>query len=717
MRSPQVTTGRAAQPPHVTDDLASRQEHLLARALPGADASLELDPTWCVVVETSEDMLRVHESLLCLADGVIGTRGVLEEARASSFPVVVAGLYEPDDKVGERIAAVPSWCSLRAPGVHSSGRRVLDLRDGLLTREVRDGDRLLLRTLRFACAARPGSSVLVADLPADPFLVGNGSPVRTGASALYPTAGGGGVAVAMATTTSSQDSGSGRMRLDRVAAHVVSSRNRPLPDQAKRSLDRTLRVGTSRLLGEQRRVWRRRWHECDVEVVGDPEITLAARFALYHLLSSVGRHGEAAVGARGLTGTAYAGHVFWDTDVFVLPVLAAVDARAARAVLDYRVRRLDAARQRAQAAGRNGARYPWESAATGVDVTPRSGIDQHGEEVRISTGELEEHVSADVAWAAWRLATWTGDWPLLAGPGGSLVVETARYWASRVRRDAAGRCHIDGVTGPDEYHEHVNDNAFTNLMARWNLDRAADLVELGLRDDVDDEEGATWREVAGSLVDNYDPATGRYEQFHGFDHLELLDARDVSTPLFAADLALGADRLSRTQVIKQADVLMAHHLIPEGVASGSLTANLDHYLPRTAHGSSLSPAVHASLLARAGRPTEALEMLRLAASIDRDDLTETTAGGLHLANLAGIWQAIVHGFAGLSVRSPDDETLSMDPVMPEDWEELRFRVRWHGVHVACRIRHEGVEVTCDRPLAICVRGMEHKVGPPGGRVS
>ncbi len=340
---------------------------------------------------------------------------------------------------------------------------------------------------------------------------------------------------------------------------------------------------------------------CDVEIVGDPEATLSVRFALYHLLSSTRRQGESAVGARGLTGTAYAGHVFWDTEAFVLPVLAAVDGRAARSLLEYRIRRLEPARKRAEASGRLGARFPWESAGSGRDVTPHTGIDQHGEQVQIDTGELEEHVTADIAWAAWRLSSWEGDWSFLMGRGRSLVVETARYWASRIRRDGRGRGHIDAVTGPDEYHENVDDNAFTNLMARWNLEKAAELADRFPEDDVAPEESAAWREAATSLVDNYDPVSGLYEQFAGYDRLDDLMALEVGTPPFAADLALGADRLTHTQIIKQADVLMAHHLIPDGVARGSLVPNLDHYLPRTSHGSSLSPTVHATLLARAGR--------------------------------------------------------------------------------------------------------------------
>jgi trehalose/maltose hydrolase-like predicted phosphorylase len=194
-------------------------------------------------------------------------------------------------------------------------------------------------------------------------------------------------------------------------------------------------------------------------------------------------------------------------------------------------------------------------------------------------------------------------------------------------------------------------------------------------------------------------------------------AADLGTPPLAADLVLGAERLAGTQIIKQANVLMAHLLIPEGTDPGSLEPNLDYYLPRTSHGSSLSPATHAVLLARAGRPDQALDYLRLATAIDLDDITRTTGGGLHLANLGGIWRAMVHGFAGLSVIRPDDRALSLDPVLPEDWEELRIRVRWHGRWLRLVCRPDAVHVATDRPLRVTIRGTTTRVEAPGRWVS
>ena len=175
-----------------------------------------------------------------------------------------------------------------------------------------------------------------------------------------------------------------------------------------------------------------------MEIVGDPELTRAVRVGLFHLMASVADSDDAAVGARGLTGPGYGGHVFWDAEVFVLPVLAATHPAAARAMLEYRIRRLPPAREWAAALRRSGARFPWESASRGDDVTPTSAVDAGGDTVAIRTGELEEHITADVAWAAWQLGAWSGRWAFLEGPGRPLLTETARYWASRVRLDPAG---------------------------------------------------------------------------------------------------------------------------------------------------------------------------------------------------------------------------------------------------------------------------------------
>jgi trehalose/maltose hydrolase-like predicted phosphorylase len=313
-----------------------------------------------------------------------------------------------------------------------------------------------------------------------------------------------------------------------------------------------------------------------------------------------------------------------------------------------------------------------------------------GEVLDIATGDHEEHIVADVAWAASCYLDWTGDQAFAAGPGREILVETARYWASRIRVDPDRLGHIDGVIGPDEYHEDVADNAFTNGMARWNLRQAAAVTG--------DAEAADWRRLADVLVDGYDPATRRYEQFAGYFGLQPLIVADVAArrPV-AADLLLGRDRVRASQLIKQADVLMLHYLVPDEVAADSLDANLDFYEPRTAHGSSLSPAVHAALLARAGRMTDALTALRIAARIDLDDLTGTTASGVHLATMGGLWQAIVFGFGGVR---PCGDVLIVDPHLPAHWRGVDINLCFRGTPLTLHLDRHGVDLRTEGPLAL-----------------
>jgi trehalose/maltose hydrolase-like predicted phosphorylase len=489
-----------------------------------------------------------------------------------------------------------------------------------------------------------------------------------------------------------------------VVAYHADPRKLPSAETATRLVEESAAEGFDALVVEQRRAWEERWSDADVKIEGDDELQLATRFSLFHLMASVADDGEAAVGARGLSGPGYRGHVFWDADTFTLPFLAATHPASARAMLEYRLRRLAAAQDIARTHDRTGARFPWESAATGFDVTPTSARDRTGRVVPIRTGALEEHIVADVSWAACCYLDWTGDEEFASGPGLRILVETARYWTSRIRVTSDGRAHIYGVIGPDEYHEPVDDNAFTNVMARWNLRKAADAVEMWSPDAplASGEEVTRWRELADALVDGYDPDTGIYEQFAGFYGLEpLLIAEVAPRRPIAAHLLLGSERVRRSQILKQADVLMLHHLVPDEVVPGSLEPNLRYYEPRTAHGSSLSPGIHAALFARAHDDERALDALRLAARMDLDDLTGSTASGLHLATMGSLWQALAWGFAGVR---PGGSHLELDPHLPSAWGALELCLVFRGSRVRVRIEHGRLLVTADPPVRVSAGG-------------
>jgi trehalose/maltose hydrolase-like predicted phosphorylase len=666
--------------------------------------AVDEDPEW-IVCETGTGPLRrrVIESLFTLGAGGVATRGSVEERAAGAQPMVLAaGVYDGTGP-GQHLLPGPVWTALTVEPAPAGDRRVLDLRTGVLERtELTDGC-CPVRTLRLASITIPGVVAMRAEAPSAR-LRRPGRPLRRPAGAamaagrvdgMYWARTDTGTRAGIAAVAVQQVRRDGPVRtVQRVAAYAGNGRYRPGLRAAADGLHAAGHAGFGRLLADHRAAWADRWDAVDIQVRGDPQAQLALRFALFQLWSAVTDRGELALGARGLSGPGYSGHVFWDADVFMLPAVAAMDPAAGAAMIRYRLRRLDAARARARAAGLCGARFPWESAASGQDVTPRSGR-LAGRRVPILTGQLEEHITADVAWAAAHYASWTG---LHAPAVGPLLAETARYWASRCRVDAAGRAHIDAVIGPDEYHERVDDNAFTNVMARWNLRAGADAAG---RAGIDPAETRQWRELADRLVDGYDPATSRYEQFAGYFALEPLLITDVAVPPVAADLLLGRDRVARSQVIKQPDVLMAHHLVPDQLAPGSLGPNLDYYDPRTAHGSSLSPAITASLLARAGRPDEALATLRMALELDLDDLTGMTGAGLHMANLGGVWQAVVFGLAGVGVRAG---VLNVDPRLPGAWDGLQLRFRCLGRRVRLDITHDRTQICADAPLAVALAG-------------
>jgi trehalose/maltose hydrolase-like predicted phosphorylase len=662
---------------------------------------VELGPAWALAIEGVEPLLeRFRESLFTLADGLLGTRGSAVAKQPTGDPAVLMSNVYTRTGPEAHLLAAPRWNTIAIDGSSPrSVRRVLDLHAGVLHQELRAEtgrlDALLLSSL-----ARPATVALrirdrSGSIRVDRSLVPPIGPIHEEGESdgsVWMRVSGRPGSIVTAAHDQLHGTASDRV-LDRVAAYEGVIRGAADETAALDRLRSARRLGFDGLLAEHRRAWASRWEDADIVIEGDPELQLAIRFAIFHLLASAADDGEAAVGARGLSGDAYRGHVFWDTDVFVLPMLAATHARAARAILEYRVRRLPEAIQAAKNHRRDGARFPWESARTGRDVTPEHAHDRSGELVPILTGQLEEHIVADVAWAAACYIDWTGDAAFASGPGRELIVQTARWWASRIELDADGRGHIRGVIGPDEYHENVDDNAYTNVMARWNLKRAADMgAEV-----VDEGERRRWLELAGSIVDGYDPATGIYEQFAGFHTLDpLLISKLAPQRPVAADMLLGHERTQASQVVKQADVLMLHYLIPDEVAAGSLEPNLDFYGPRTAHGSTLSPGVHATLLARAGRLAEALEMLRLTARIDLDDTGHTTAGGLHLAAMGSVWRTLALGFAGLR---PVGDALAIDPVLAPGWDMLELRVRFRNSRVRVRVGPGAVEASADPPVS------------------
>jgi kojibiose phosphorylase len=501
-------------------------------------------------------------------------------------------------------------------------------------------------------------------------------------------------------------------RLERLVAVSPAAPGSELDGSDVEALKQAESKGFRELQRDHSDAWEERWRASDVVVEGDPAAQLSLRFALYHLISSGDPHSDlASIGARGLTGPGYNGHVFWDTDVFMLPFFLFTQPEVARRLIGYRFRALPAARSRARKLGYRGALYAWESADDGEDCTPQVVIGLDGTIVPVLTGLEEHHISADVAWAAWRYWEATRDQEFLVDTGAEIILETARFWASRARRGRDGRYHIAPVIGPDEYHESVRNNAFTNLLARWNLERGLEVgalldaldvkvwTALAERLDVRPSELDRWRAVAQGLVNRFDADTLLYEQFDGFFRLENIIAAEVAPRPFAADVVLGRERVHRSQVIKQADVVMLMHMLGDVFPRDVVLANYRYYEPRTSHGSSLSPAVHAVVAARAGLHEEALSYFRMTASIDLDDRMGNASQGIHMAAAAGLWQAAVFGFGG--VRQEGD-CLRIDPHLPDSWSALSFPFTWRGGALRLRVARSHMEIDLDSAIMVAL---------------
>jgi trehalose/maltose hydrolase-like predicted phosphorylase len=690
------------RPADAIDTLDDQLRRRARRRVPAIDD----DPAWVVRLPETPELERVAESLGTLSNGRAAVRGAREEDGPSAVPLFAVNGAYTDGRVPGLLHG-PLWyeLSMNAP---AAGQRSLDLRTGVLHRCGAPAS--AFRSVRFVSAADPHVVAMRAEAAVGVIAAdGERDGAGVGDVEILRTAGDGPTQIVVArreTTTCVADEGARRC-VERVAAWATTEAGRDTCEAVTHLVSAGSR-GFDALLADHRAAWADRWADAEVTIEGSPEDELAARFAVFHLLGLAPDAGEAAVGARGLSGDAYGGHVFWDADVFVLPALVAIRPQAARAMLEYRMRRIDAARRAAAASGHAGARFPWESAASGIDVTPRYVRGVGGRIIPIRTGNREDHIVADVAWSADRYAEWTGGAFLAPGGGGrDLVLEAARYWASRVRWDRHGAAHIYGVIGPDEYHEVVDDNAYTNVMARWNLRRGAGLI---FATGGDAGEAVEWEHIADALVDGWDDGRRMYEQFAGYWDLEPLLVRDVAEPPVAIDMVVGADRVSGSQLIKQADVLMLYHLVPDELVPGSLPAALMFYEPRCAHGSSLSPAIHASLFARAGDADRALDLFRLASRLDLDDLTGTTAAGLHVATMGGVWQALAHGFLG--VRA-DRGVLDVDPCLPAAWDSLALRFVYRGCRVRVGATHERVDIECDVPLDVRVGAAPVRCAPPG----
>lgn len=450
--------------------------------------------------------------------------------------------------------------------------------------------------------------------------------------------------------------------------------------------------------------WAAFWDASDVEIGGDPENQQGVRYCLFQMHATYrGLSPRDNIGAKGLTGEAYNGHAFWDTETYCLPFYLLGDTAAAKHLLLYRYRTLPQAMERARQLDLTGACYPIAT----MDGTEACTLWQHS--------SLQMQPSTSVAYAIQTYADMTGDAAFLHREGAEMLVQIARYIISRGGWNEHG-FGFYGVMGPDEFHMMVSNDFYTNYLGKKALAYAsfvvsqmdgAALAALRERTGLAHGEAEAWRAAAEHMI-LLRREDGVFEQHEGFFSLPHIDVQSIPPTEFPLYDHWSYDRIYRTDMLKQPDVLMAMLLYPDDFTSAQKEANYAYYEPRCIHESSLSPTVHAIIASQLGRRAEALSFFGFATRLDLDNFNRNTCDGLHIANMAAAWVTIVEGFGGVRF---ENGALSLAPWLPEHWTRLCFSLRVRGSLLRVTLAPEGLTLACEgEPLTVQVYGHETTVG-------
>ncbi len=706
--------------------------------------------------------LRHNETVFTVGNGYLGTRGAFEEAYpGDQRTTFVHGVFDNLPIFFSELVNFPDWLELEiilagehfdlAEGKLLSFERHLDLRNGLLTRTLRwrspAGRTTRMEFRRFASLADVHAACLQATLTPEDYSgkiefrsgldggtdnlsfkhwdwLGQGTEdqtcwlhLRTHSSQIeaamavrLQVESGAAVATenwdvhAHPTLACSTDAEPGQtVRLEKIVSIFTGRDTQDPLSAARKKLASLTGRNWDALWREHAKAWKEEWRRCDVVIEGDDEAQLAIRFNIYHLLIAGPRYDEHVnIGAKTLSGYGYRGHAFWDTEIFMLPFFTFTRPEIARNLLSYRYHNLPGAREKAAENGFKGAQYPWESAGDGREVTPTwvPNPNDRTRMIRIWTGDIEIHISADIAFAAWQYWTASHDEEFLVERGAEIILETARFWASRAEwNQKRGDYEFKDVIGPDEYHDHVDNNAYTNLMARWHLRLARSIVDwlkehhpakaarLFEKIDLKEDNLERWQQIADHIYRPVNPKTGLIEQFEGYFKrkdvsLESLEPRNES-----AQSLFGIDGANEVQIIKQPDVAMLMYLLPGELEPAYAKVNYDYYTERTdlTFGSSLGPSIQAIMATRLGTPGQAYENFIRAARADLEDVRGNAGDGIHGASAGGLWQAVVFGFGGLQIS---DEGWTLTPKLPAHWKRLAFKFVWRGEEVKVDLKGE-----------------------------
>ena len=701
------------------------------------------------------EKLRARETVFTIGNGYLGTRGSFEEGYPKAEPAtLVHGVYDDVPVIYTELANCPDWLSLsifingenfrldRGEILHYERR--LDLRYGLLSRSVRwrspTGKTLDLHFERFASLADP--QVLVIRCKITPIDFNDEIEVQSSLNG-YPENQGfdhweqidqgkleqdQGIWLQVRTRHSQIELGMAAkisVAATDASSHIATPVGDPTLTVAFKSIagqticiEKFVTVFTSQetavpaqaaqdklaglpayesLFTAHQQAWDAVWEHSDIEIEGNLKAQLAVRYNLFQIIISASAHNDrVSISAKTLSGFGYRGHIFWDTEIFILPFFTFTQPAIARSLLTYRYHTLAGARRKALHSKYQGAMFSWESATTGDEVTPQSSIstDPYAEAVRIWCRDREIHLSADIVYAIWHYWQATGDDDWLCAYGAEIILDTALFWMSRLEWHVEQeRYELCGVIGADEYHEQVNNNAFTNRMAQWHLEKAVAvydwlqqkfperLLELGERLQLTSENLLLWQTMIAKIYIPYNAKTELIEQFEGFFQLKDIDLKEYEPRMQSIQAVLGIQETNQRQVLKQPDVLMLLYLMRDSQSVHNchnvLQKNWDYYAPRTdiTYGSSLTSVIHAIVAANLGKVAEADEQFMCATLVDLEDNRGNAEDGIHAASAGGVWQAVVFGFGG--IRLLDNGPVAT-PQLPPTWTRLKFKLHWRG---------------------------------------
>jgi alpha,alpha-trehalose phosphorylase len=504
------------------------------------------------------------------------------------------------------------------------------------------------------------------------------------------------------------------IRLEKTVAYHTSRGMpvRELADRCDRTLDRAARHRVTHYLEEQREWYAAFWEAADVEVEAGDSLQQAIRFNIFELAQASARADQQGVPAKGVTGSGYEGHYFWDSEIYVAPFLSYTQPDIARNLMHFRRRMLPAARHRAREMAQSGALFPWRTIS--------------GEEASAyyAAGTAQVHIDADVAYALTQYVAASGDWGFLVRDGIDILAETSRMWVELGfwRSNGTPSFHIHGVTGPDEYTTVVNNNLFTNVMARYNLEQAVAAVEM-IRDehpdeysqlvarlDLTDEEVEEWRACAVGMAIPFDDGLGIHPQDDFFLDREVWDLSRTPDELRPLLLHYHPLVIYRFQVLKQADVVLALFLQGDRFSAEEKRADFEYYDPITTGDSTLSSVVQSIIASEVGYHEVALDYFKESLFVDLKNLHGNTEDGLHVASTGGVWSALTFGFGGLRDRGG---RLSFDPRLPAAWPSIRFPLTWRGSRLRVELTQDQLAIDVEKvgepEVHLVVRGEEYVV--------